>query len=172
MFLNYLKNIFTKKRVKKRLSNVDLVIFNDKIQTVGIIFDENYYDHQDKMTLALDGVSISSDKVQVLVLKNKVKKSDNYGYPVFTPNDLSWRATFDKSEVRDFVAQEFDLLINYYDVEKSALLIVSHLSRARFKVGFTSVDKKLNHFMIDSDPNDHQVFIDELIKYLKILNKI
>ena len=172
MFLNYLKNIFTKKRIKKRLSNVDVAISDDKIHTVGIIFDENYYDDQDKMIQTLASVGISTTKVQVLVLRNKVKKSDNFGYPVFTPNDLSWRATFDKSEVREFVAQEFDLLINYYDIEKSALLIVSHLSRARFKVGFSSVDKKLNHFMIDSDASDHQVFIDELIKYLKILNKI
>lgn len=172
MFLNYLKNIFTKKRVKKRLSNVDGVLSNEKIRTVGIIFDENYFDEQSTMIASLGAAGILPEKIQVLVLKNKVKKSDNFGYPVFTPNDLSWRATFDKSEVREFADQEFDLLINYYDVEKSALLIVSHLSRARFKVGFSSIDKKLNHFMINSDANDHQIFMDELIKYLKILNKI
>jgi hypothetical protein len=85
---------------------------------------------------------------------------------------LSWTATFDKSEVKDFIAQKFDLLINYYDTEKSALLLVSNQSKASFKVGFSSIDKKLNHFMIDTNAENYQIFIEELFKYLKILNKI
>jgi len=85
---------------------------------------------------------------------------------------LSWTATFDKSEVKDFTAQKFDLLINYYDTEKSALLLASNQSKAIFKVGFASIDKKLNHFMIDTNAENYKVFIDELFKYLKILNKI
>ena len=172
MFLNYLKNIFTKKKVKKRLSNVDAAHCSDKIRSVGIIFDDTYFDDYKKMIASLSEAGIAENQIKVLVLKNKIKKSDTYEYPVFTPRDLSWRATFDKSEVREFADHEFDLLINYYEKEKSALLIVSHLSKAKFKVGFSSVDKKLNHFMIDTTASEHQIFIDELIKYLKILNKI
>jgi L-rhamnose mutarotase len=64
------------------------------------------------------------------------------------------------------------LLINYYDTEKAALLLVSNQSKASFKVGFSSIDKKLNHFMIDTNAENYKVFIEELFKYLKILNKI
>ncbi|NBU80850.1 MAG: hypothetical protein EBS55_04300, partial [Flavobacteriaceae bacterium] len=86
--------------------------------------------------------------------------------------DLSWHATVDKKEVNDFIKEPFDLLINYYDTEKVALLIVTHLSKASFKVGFATVDKRLNHFMINTNAENYIVFIDELFKYLKILNKI
>jgi hypothetical protein len=65
-----------------------------------------------------------------------------------------------------------DLLINYYDTEKVALLLVSNLSKASFKVGFASIDKRLNHFMIDTNAENYIVFMSELFKYLKILNKI
>ena len=108
----------------------------------------------------------------MLVFKNKIKKNDTFDYPVFSHKDLSWTATFDKSEVKDFIAEKFDLLINYYDTEKAALLLVSNLSKANFKVGFLSVDKKLNHFMINTNAENYQVFVEELFKYLKILNKI
>jgi hypothetical protein len=81
-------------------------------------------------------------------------------------------ATFDKKEVDDFVNQEFDLLISYYDVEKSPLLLVTNLSKASFKVGFSSIDKRLNHFMIDTNAENYLVFMDELFRYLKILNKL
>jgi hypothetical protein len=66
----------------------------------------------------------------------------------------------------------FDLLINYYDVEKSALLVVTNLSKAKFKVGFAAVNKKLNHFMINTEGGNYAIFTEELFKYLKILNKL
>jgi hypothetical protein len=51
-------------------------------------------------------------------------------------------------------------------------VIVTHQSKANFKVGFTSVDKRLNHFMIETQVEKYNVFIDELFKYLRILKKI
>ena len=85
---------------------------------------------------------------------------------------MSWTGTVDKKEVKDFIKEPFDLLINYYDTEKVALLLVSHLSKASFKVGFATVDKRLNHFMINTNAENYKVFVEELFKYLKILNKI
>ena len=75
-------------------------------------------------------------------------------------------------EVRDFVESEFDWLISYYDIEKAGLMQVTNLSKARFKVGFSSIDKRINHFMIDTNAENYEIFVTELIKYLKILNKI
>ena len=49
---------------------------------------------------------------------------------------------------------------------------ITHDSKARFKVGFSSIDKRLNHFMINSTSTNHAVFVNELFKYLKLLNKI
>lgn len=172
MFLNYIKNFFTKKIVKKSLSNVKPEAANEKIQTVGIVFDETYFYEREALVAELVKNGIQQDNVKVLVFKNKIKKNEQFDYPVFSHKDLSWAATFDKSEVKDFIAQKFDLLINYYDTEKSPLLLVSNLSKAKFKVGFSSVDKKLNHFMIETNAENYQVFVDELFKYLKILNKI
>ncbi len=107
-----------------------------------------------------------------MVFKNVIKKKEHFDYPTFSNKDLSWTATFEKSEVKDFMSKKFDLLINYYDVEKSALLIVSNGSKANFKVGFSSINKKLNHLMINTHAENYKVFVEELFKYLKILNKI
>jgi hypothetical protein len=172
MFLNYLKNFFTQKIVKKNLSNVKHAPANETIRTVGIIFDESYFYEREALVQELVQHGIAESDIKVLVFKNKIKKNEQFDYPVFSHKDLSWTATFDKSEVKDFIARRFDLLINYYDTEKAALLLVSNQSKATFKVGFASIDKKLNHFMIDTNAENYKVFIDELFKYLKILNKI
>jgi hypothetical protein len=172
MFLNYLKNFFTKKIVKNTLSNVKNISSDTTIKTVGIVFDETYFYEKEALVYELVDNGILESNIQILVFKDKIKKNEVFDYPTFSHKDLSWTATFDKSEVKEFVARKFDLLINYYDTEKSALLLVSNQSKASFKVGFASIDKKLNHFMIQTNAENYKVFIDELFKYLKILNKI
>jgi hypothetical protein len=64
---------------------------------------------------------------------------------------LRWNGKISSVEVNDFINKEFDLLISYYNIEKTILLKVTHSSRALFKVGFSSIDKRLNHFMIQTD---------------------
>jgi hypothetical protein len=63
-------------------------------------------------------------------------------------------------------------LISYYDVEKPALLLTTHYSKALFKVGFASVDKRLNHLLIETTAENYKIYLKELFKYLKILKKI
>ena len=172
MFLNYLKVLFTKKIVKNTLSNVKHNSSDNCIKTVGIVFDETYFYEKEALVQELVNNGILKNNIQILVFKNKIKKNEVFDYPTFSHKDLSWKATFNKSEVKDFISQKFDLLINYYDTEKSALLLVSNHSKANFKVGFSSIDKKLNHFMINTNAENYKVFIEELFKYLKILNKI
>lgn len=172
MFLNYLKDFFTLKLVKKNLASVRLPAAEHKIKTIGILFDETYFTEKDALIQGLVSAGIAAQAIQILVFKNSIKKNETFDYPVFSHRDLSWRATFDNSQVKSFMAQRFDLLINYYDMPKSPLLVVSNQSKALFKVGFASIDKKLNHFIINTTAENHTVFMSELVKYLKILNKL
>jgi len=172
MFLNYFKDFSTKKIVKNSLSNVKNIASDKMIKTVGIIFDESYFYEKEALVLELIQQGIAESNIKILVYKDKIKKNETFDYPVFTNKDLSWHGTVDKKEVKEFITEPFDLLINYYDTEKVALLLVSHTSTAGFKVGFSTVDKRLNHFMITTNAENYKVFIEELFKYLKILNKI
>jgi hypothetical protein len=172
MFLNYIKDFFTLKLIKKSLSNVKISVTESKVQTVGILFDETYFYEKESLVQSLISFGIVADNISTLVYKDVIKKNETFDYPTFSHKDLSWKATFDNSAVKEFVAQRFDLLINYYDMPKSPLLVVSNQSKAVFKVGFASIDKKLNHFIINTTAEKHEIFMAELAKYLKILNKI
>ena len=170
MFLNFLKDFAAKKIVKRSLS---LVQPDDtKVETVGIILDESVFKDKDAILDALVASGISEDYIRILVFRDRIKKNESFGYPVFSHADMTWSAEVKKPEVESFTKVKFDLLINYFDREKTPLLAVAQQSSARFKVGFASVDKRLNHFMIDTVVQDHKVFTDELIRYLRILNKL
>jgi hypothetical protein len=172
MFLNHFKDFATKKIVKNSLSNVKHTATDTSIKKVGIIFDESFFYEREAMVEALIENGIAQDDIKILVFKDKIKKNEVFDYPVFSNKDLSWTGTIDKKVVKEFVNEPVDLLINYYDTEIVSLLLVSHLSKASFKVGFASIDKRLNHFMINTNAENYKIFMDELFKYLKILNKI
>jgi hypothetical protein len=172
MFLNKIKDFWTKKIVKKRLSNVRLINSDSSIKKVGIVFDESYFNERTELISELIEQGIKSENIQIIVFKNKIKKNEIFDFPVFSYKNLSWTASIDAKQFKDFVASDFDLLISYYDIEKAPLLLTTHLSKASFKVGFASIDKRLHHFMIDTNAENYKVFMEELFKYLKILNKL
>ncbi len=172
MFLNKIKDFWTKKIIKKRLSTVKHLSSNDSINTIGLIIDESYFNKKDALINELIKNGIQFQNIKLLVFKDKIKKNEVFDYAFFSYKDLSWIASINNQDVNDFISQKFDLLINYYDLEKAPLLVASNLSKASFKVGFSNVDKRLNQFMIDTNAENYIIFIEELFKYLKILNKL
>ena len=158
MFLDKIKDFWTKKIVKKSLSNVKHNESVSSIKKIGIIIDETYFNEKNLLINQLISNGISKENIEILAFRNRVKKNETFDYTVFSYKDLSWNAAFEKSEIIDFTNQNFDLLISYYDVEKAPLLVVTNLSKANFKVGFASVDKRLNHFMIDTQCRKLQGF--------------
>jgi len=172
MIVSYLKNLITTRIVKKDLSNGKCISSKNSIQTVGLLLDEGAFFEKNALVEELVRNGIQEHQIKVLIFKDKINKHEVFNAPFFCSKDLTWSATFDKLEINAFLDQHFDLLINYYDVEKTPLLAVSNASKANFKVGFTSVDERLNHFMIKTTVGDYSLFVAELFKYLKILNKI
>lgn len=172
MFLNKIKDFWTKKIVKKKLSNLRLTNSDSFVKKVGIVFDETYFFEKEELINELVKEGIAINNIQVLVFKNKIKKNENFEYPVYTYKNLAWNATINLPDFKNFVENDFDLLISYYDIEKTPLLLATYYAKSGFKVGFSSIDKRLNHFMIDTNAENHMIFKEELFKYLKILNKL
>ncbi|RZK11983.1 MAG: hypothetical protein EOO46_04805 [Flavobacterium sp.] len=172
MFLNFLKNFFLKRKLKNSLFNVSSSLSNQKINTVGIIVDESYFNDKANLIKELIKNDLRQNNIKLLVYKDKLKKNDVIGFSSFNMKDVSWNGEIQQQEVNDFLSTPFDMLISYYDVTKAPLLLVTQQSKAIFKVGFSSIDKRLNHFMINTSAENFKVFSDELFKYLRILNKI
>ena len=172
MFLNYFKNFYIKKYVKNKLSNVTNLFQNAKVTTVGILVDETLINKKEALIDQLVNNGIDVNNIRLLVFKDKIQKKETYNYPIFSQSDLSLIGKIINKDAEVFIAEPFDLLINYYDLEKVSLIIATNESKAKFKVGFESIDKRLNHFIIESKIEDYGIFVTELFKYLKILNKI
>lgn len=172
MFLKLIKNFSAKRILKKSSLNVKPDETANKVESVGILIDETDFDKKDDLVMELVTSGIDLNNIEILSYKNKYKKKDDITCSHFSSKDITWLGTIEKDNVKQFKSKKFDLLISYYDVTKTPLLIVTHRSKARFKVGFSSVDSRFNHLMIDINMKDYKTFMAELVKYLKILNKL
>ncbi|HEU4791925.1 MAG TPA: hypothetical protein VFS71_19730 [Flavobacterium sp.] len=172
MFLNYIKSFVLNKTVKKRLRNVKGESLNSPIVRVGLIVDESNSLETAALKQEIISNGILENNIKVIVFRDVLKNKEVYLESTFGLKDLNFKGGFKQESINEFISEEFDLLINYYNEEKPFLLLLTNSSKAKFKVGFSNIDKRLNHFLININPENYKGFTSELFRYLKILNKI
>ncbi len=154
------------------LSNSPVNHSADIIQSVGLIFDGNLNIELENVLKELVEHGIDKNQIKVLIFKNKINKNEVFKHELVTYKEFNLSGELTHSKAELFLNTNFDLLINYHEFDKSPLVYLSYLSKAIFKVGFNTQDKTVNKFMVNTNIYNYQLFIDELFKYLRILNKI
>lgn len=172
MFLNYLKRFLVKKTLNSGWGNLRTNVVNSRIKTVGILADDQKKEYHNDLLKGVLTHGIKVEKSSFLVFKSDNTNCFAENVTYFSPNDFGWSGGVNDKLTTDFCDIKFDLLINFFNEPNPFLIKVAQQSKAEFKMGFDTVDQRLNHLLIQSADTKPAVFVDELFKYLKILNKI
>lgn len=167
MFLNYIKEFFVKKSLKNNLNNLKNEVFTSNVQTIGLLVDESKFKYSKELVKELTLYGIAVENIKIVAYRDKFKIKETYSCPTFGKNHISWKGEITEKFLNEFIETEFDLLISYYEIEKAILMMITNSSKAKFKVGFASVDNRLNRWMIKTEIENYKLFIRELFKYLK-----
>lgn len=172
MFLNTIKNFFINIALKNEYKKVKNSVLPKTIKTIGVLFDETHFRERNALLNEIYKYKIDEKDITILTFRDTINKAESFDYPIFSYKDIGLNGSFLNPEVERFINTPFDLLIDYYEMEKPPLLKVSLQSKALFKVGFQSVNQALHQLVIATSVRNYKTFIQELFKYLKILNKI
>jgi hypothetical protein len=172
MFLDFIKSLVLKRTLKKCLGNVIGESLNSSIVRIGLIIDESNFAETSALKEEIISKGFFENNIKIIAFRDSVKSKGVYLEPVFGLQDLNFKSKFTNVVINEFIEEEFDLLINYFAEEKPFLMLLSHRSKAKFKVGFSAVDNRLNHLLINIKQENYKGFTSELFRYLKILNKI
>jgi hypothetical protein len=172
MFLNYLKNLLLKYTLRNKWQEVSSLASTNTIQTIGLVIDSSDFDKKESLIQELITKGFTEKNISVINYSDKLSKKEIDQRLIFNSDSLNWNGEITNQVIDDFIKTKFDLLISYYVIEKPILLVITNQSKAQFKVGFSSIDKRLNHLLISTTLEKYSVFVQELFKYLKILNKI
>lgn len=142
------------------------------VNTVAIVVDESSFGETERLVEQLASNGIERKNIFLLAYREKAGKAAQNSLKIFDLSAFDWKGHIVDPMVKAFTERRYDLLINYYDFEKAALIGVSVETPASFKVGFPTTDRRLNHFTIGAPLQEYGVFTSELFKYLRILNKI
>lgn len=94
-------------------------------------------------------------------------------FDYFSVADTDWRLKPNTTNVDDFIAKDFDILIDLTLETHPSLMHILGRSRARFKVGAWNPAKKEQlDFMVDlSENNTFDQYVNKLNHFLTVLNK-
>ena len=171
MALSGLKTKSILKQTAKLLKNKQNSLQVAKnIQTVGVIVNEGSDFNFDLLKKLQKAIASGSNNFSVLTCKKTNESYNEFRGVILKETDFSWNGKIKSNEAQEFLDKPFDMLI---DFTNNAVVYNNYLvakSNAKFKVGFANDDERLYDLMIVSE--SIPLFIDELIKYLKILRKL
>ncbi len=93
------------------------------------------------------------------------------GLDFFTKRDLKWNMIPDSLEIKNFVSEAFDILINLNEGNCFPLNYITAMSKAKFRIGRYSKKNLSNFDMLIEAGNSTSLsnFIKEVDKYLRII---
>ena len=172
MILKVFKEKSNIKYLNKILSIRDVDVSDSKIKSLGVIMHiDEINDFELFRSLAVN-LNIRPNKLKVIAYSDNVKEEQNSWDLCYNPKDFGWNGTIKNSELKTFLDTKFDALISYYSKDQLELKLLTAMSQSLFKIGILQTDDRLNDLIIKTNLSEFNVFKNELIKYLTILNKI
>lgn len=162
---------FKKKTLKKAINQATLKgvssDFDGKPKTIGILIEKSEVAKVDELIQALRQGGVSADQIHVLVYTG-LTKTKQLVDPSFSLSDFTLTGEVKNPAVKDFIAQPFDWLINFYAKDSVPLLWVSAKSKAKFKIGVATITPRINHFSLDMQELQATQYAKHLMNYITI----
>ncbi len=169
------KNKSISKAVESHLKKRQVYSKSIRLNKLAVLIDARYdIDIVSVMKLS-SRLGVKPKNVKILGLKDVrayKEGQDSESASYFNQSQFTFAGGFKSRVITDFTNETFDVLINFYPSDIPYLNLLAAASNAKFKVGFSDVDNRINDLVIGTAPGNTDLFIGELKKYLKILNII
>lgn len=146
-------------------------------KTVGILFDATQAENFDLVKKYIIYLKDMKKRVKAIGFYNQKQTPpmaySKLEYDFFTLKDLNWYNFPDNIYVRNFIDEEYDILLDLNIYDSFPLRYVSSLSKAKFKVGKRN-ERNSSTFdlMIDAEASrGMKYFLRNIDSYLFIINK-
>ena len=166
-----------KRNALKRIIEVQLANRNvqqvARIKSIVILIESESFDLVSHFKNFSKEIGVNSENFHILEYQENNKESGSLHSKVwYTDKAFTYKGALLDQDLNKIIDHSYDLLINFYQTDLLELNYIASLSKAKFKVGFPEVDARINDLSIATSMKEVDVFIEELKKYLKILELI
>ena len=149
----------------------------DQIKSIGVLYDATHEKEYTHVTHMVRKVQFDQKSVRTLGYVSK-KQMPEYCFPKLTfefynVKEFSWLLKPKNPFIREFIATEFDLLLDFSTSDCFYQKYIASVSAARFKVGRRhNGHEDFYDLMLEvSDDYDLNQLIEQSLHYLKLINK-
>lgn len=171
MFFKKWKHKAVKSSIDKLLAEPTSYSPSDGVLRIAVLIDSTQFSDDEKLLLIKNSFSVKTQITPVYYV-NHLKEVEGQGLVAFDAYSFTWNAKLKNTDLQNFLDTSYDYFIGYYRSENLFLHYVSALVKADFKIGFPNEAFEISDLMIDVALDDVATFQAEMIKYLKILNRI
>lgn len=176
MILKGFKRNALRKNAEKHLDKRDDKQSLSNLRSLAILTDATLLHQVEKLIKEVNDLGIESKELEVMVFKQKKAQKEERDFNTtntfYTNKSFNLNGSIKNIDLQNFVKKEYDVLINFFEADHVELTYVAAASKAKFKVGLSHVDTRINDLIIGTSSRDLPVFLSELKKYLKILQII
>ncbi len=141
-------------------------------ETIGILVNADEFSDF-KFLRSLGKSMLKNVQVEIVAYSKTRSETSEENVTLFSNSDFKLSGAVKSIKLNDFIAQPFRFLISYYQRENVFLHFLKASSNAAFKIGIQQqASACFQDLTIDSTPDQTEVFKSEVLKYLKILNRI
>ncbi len=170
--LKKIQQRFLRKLTDKNLKNRDTSNLNEAVKTIGFLVDEELFNDFEKLYVISEKMGLKRKDVKIFTFMRVKKKTPSLRQNQINNKHFTWKGEIHHQNANEFLEMQLDVLVGYYNSKNDYLDVMMSCSKAKFKVGFSETDKRLSDLLISVNPLEVDQFGQELIKYLKVLNKI
>lgn len=169
--LSNLKLGVAKKRMAAVIKNT-LSSSGRRVQRVGVLIDVDDDEVIKQFRRLQNDLELRDTHFQFVTCKAEGSLGTVFEGLVFTRKDLGWNGRIRNGEITTFVEQETDVLISFTKEDNKLAALLVSVSNSGLKVGRKEGKASAGLFdLVISTPFEEAgIFVDELKKYLKILN--
>lgn len=172
MFLKVFKNKSNQKYVNNLLANRKRSVNAHKVVKIGVIIHLDEFDNSEGFRVLFKELGLTSPKHKVVGFIDDDKFEGSQWETIFSPKDFGWKGKINNIDLQDFLNEEYDVLISYYNKRNLYLDWMTAASEANLKVGLTRDDERLHDLIFYIDVKAFKTFKVEFKKYLNILQKL
>lgn len=166
-----LKLAAARRKIAQLVEDQDSMPFEGKVTSLGIIIDQRNIFVLDSLLKLRDELSISHASVSVALFTDKGRAEQQQETIKFNWKNIDSKGGINKEDLEDFTVKGVDLLITFAAESNTAAHLVTAYCNAGIKVGRYQQNKALYDLILQTE-EDVDLFVEELLKYLKRLKRI
>lgn len=167
-----LHNFFLQKALQKAADTPHYSVVFDDAKEIGLLFDATEINFRQPVEKYAEKLRAKGKKVRLLAFYNEAQRQKNFTFYHLSKKDLDFALRPKDHQCKDFIQQQFDVLLNLYPKPNLTLEYISAFSKATFRVGPITSKTYCYDLMVQTrDRDDPHHFIQQVEFFLNKIQK-